>query len=117
VGAWRIDADCESSQRSSQIYVDQDELNLVLPEAITSVARGDSSSPVVAENHPWEFAWQTITLSYRMTNGLKRVFRFLAKEKLFTRLPDRRSSAGVASVEPSAHRVTNFVLSSDASKM
>jgi hypothetical protein len=52
-----------------------------------------------------------------MTNGLKRVFRFLTKEKQFTRLPDRRCSAGVASAEPSAHRVTIFVLSSDASKM
>jgi hypothetical protein len=96
--------------------VDEDELNLVLPEAITSVAQGDSSSFVVAENYTWEFAWQTITLPYRMTNGLKRVFRFLTKEKQFTRLPDRRCSAGVASAEPSAHRVTIFVLSSDASK-
>ena len=41
----------------------------------------------------------------------------LAKGKQFTRLPDRRCSAGVASVEPSAHRVTNFVLSSGASKI
>jgi hypothetical protein len=97
--------------------VDQDELNLVLPEAISSVAQGDSSSSVVAENYTWEFAWQTITLPYRLTNGLKRVFRFLTKEKQFTRLPDRRCSAGVASAEPSAHRVTIFVLSSDASKM
>jgi hypothetical protein len=67
---------------------------LVLPEAITSVAQGDSSSSVVAENHTWEFAGQTITLSYRVTNGLKRVFPFLAKEKQFTRLPDRWCSAG-----------------------
>jgi hypothetical protein len=41
----------------------------------------------------------------------------LAKQKQFTRLPDRRCSEGVPSVEPSAHRVTNFVLSSDASKI
>ena len=74
--------------------MDQDELNLVLPEAISSVAQGDSSSSVVAENYTWEFAWQTITLPYRMTNGLKRVFR-LTKEKQFTRLPERRCSAGV----------------------
>jgi len=97
--------------------VDQDELNLLLPEAITSVAQGDSSRSVVAENHAWEFAWQTITLSYRVTDGLRRVFRFLAKEKRFTRLPDRWCSAGMAPVEPPAHRVTNFVLSSDASKI
>jgi hypothetical protein len=96
--------------------VDQDELNLVLPEAITSLAQGDSSSSVVAENYTWEFVWQSITLPYRMTNGLKRVFR-LTKEKQFTRLPDRRCSAGVASAEPSAHRVTIFVLSSDASRI
>jgi hypothetical protein len=56
--------------------VDQDELNLVLPAAITSVAQGDSSSSVVAENHTWEFAWQTITLSHRVTNGLKAYFAF-----------------------------------------
>jgi len=62
------DADCGSLQRFSQINVDQDELNLVLPAAITSVAHGDSSSSVVAENHAWEFAWQTITLSHRVTN-------------------------------------------------
>jgi len=62
--------------------VDQDELNLVLPEAITSLAQGgDSSSSVVAKNYTWEFAWQTITLPYRLTNGLKRVFRFLTKRK------------------------------------
>lgn len=91
-------------------------MNLVLPEAISSVAQGDSSSSVVAENYTWEFAWQTITLPYRMTNGLKRVFR-LTKEKQFTRLPDRRCPAGVASADPSAHRVTIFVLSSDASEM
>jgi hypothetical protein len=51
-----------------------------------------------------------------VTNGL-RVFRFLTKEKQFARLPDRRRSAGVASAEPSAHRVMIFVLRSDASKM
>jgi hypothetical protein len=62
-----IDAGCGTPQRSSQINVDQDELNLVLPEAITSVAQGDSSSSVVAENYTREFAWQTITRSYRVT--------------------------------------------------
>jgi hypothetical protein len=75
------DADCGSPQRSSQINVDQDELNLVLPEAITSVRRGTAAALSFAEtmhgsSHAWEFAWQTITLSYRMTNGLKRVLRF-----------------------------------------
>jgi hypothetical protein len=66
--------------------VDQDELNLVLPEAITSLAQGDSSSSVVAENYTWELAWQTIMLSCRVTNGLTRVSRFFGKEKQFTRL-------------------------------
>ncbi len=45
------------------------------------------------------------------------VFRFLAKEKQFTRLPDRRCSAGMASVDSSARRVRKFVLSSEASKI
>jgi hypothetical protein len=64
-----IDADCGSPQFSSQINVDRDELNLVLPEAINSVAQGDGSRSVIAETIHGSSHGR---LSHRIANGLKR---------------------------------------------
>jgi hypothetical protein len=69
-----IDADCGSPQFSSQINVDRDELNLVLPEAINSVAQGDGSRSVIAENHTWEFAWQTVASHRQWLEARKSLF-------------------------------------------
>ena len=48
-----VHADCGSPQCSSQINVDRDELNLVLPEAINSVVMRYGSAMVCRANLPF----------------------------------------------------------------